>query len=237
MKKILTTVLMFLFTIPFFAQVNNDHEIVSEVKELTQFHKVIYKIWHKGWPEKDINLLASFSQEVDSGFIKIKNATLPGIMRDKKAKWEEGVNELGNCVEMYKEFSIKRDSVSLLNAAEKLHSQFESMVRIVRPPVKEVEEFHQVLYMLFHHYNPDGNFEKIKQSAVELKAKIDPIKKAELSKRLKSKTEKFNKLVNELALAVDKLNDSVKSDYDKKAVGSAVEKVHSKYVEIEKFLE
>ena len=44
MKKILTILFLILINVPFLAQENNNHEINSEVKELTQFHKVIYKI-------------------------------------------------------------------------------------------------------------------------------------------------------------------------------------------------
>jgi hypothetical protein len=236
-KKVLAIILMFLICIPSFAQVNNNHEITSEVKELTQFHKVIYKIWHTGWPNKDISFLVSLVPSVDSGYSKIKNAELPGIMRDKKSKWDEAVKMMGVCVDMYRVSSVKRDSVSVLNAAEKLHSQFENMIRMVRPPVKEVEEFHQVLYMLYHHYMPNGNYEKIKESSAELRAKIDPIKKAELPKRLKPKTGKFAEVIAELTSTVAKLNETVKAEYNKKAVDSEIEKVHTKYVELEKLLE
>jgi hypothetical protein len=237
MKKISVFVFLFLISMPFYAQLNNDHEVTSEVKELTQFHKVVYKIWHTGWPKKDISLLASLAPQVDSGFVKIKNAILPGIMRDKKVKWDDGVQVLGVCVEMYKVSATKKDSVALLNAAEKLHAQFENMVRIVNPPVKEVEEFHQVLYMLYHHYMPKGNYEKIKEAAVQMKTKIVPMKKAELPKRLKPKAEKFVEYVEELSTEVEKLNGIVKADYDKAVVDPAVEKVHSKYLQIEKLLE
>jgi hypothetical protein len=237
MKKFFAIALLLFFGLSSFAQKNNENETKSEVKELTQFHSVIYKIWHVGWPKKDIGYLSSLAPEVDSGFVKIKNAVLPGIMRDRQAKWDEGVKILGVCVDMYKVSSAKKNSDALLNAAEKLHAQFENMVRLTHPPVKEVEEFHQVLYMLYHHYMPNGNYEKIKEAASEMKLKIDLVKKVELSKRLKSKTEKFKEYVNQLILDVNSLNSSVKSDYNKGVIDPSIEKIHSKYVQIEKLLE
>ncbi len=218
MKRILTTILLILIIAPVFAQEKNDSEINSDVKELSQFHDVIYKIWHNGWPKKDINLLSSLALDVESGYLKIKNAELPGILRDRKSRWENGVTLLGVCVDLYKVASMKKDSVALLNAAEKLHTQYENMVRIVKPPLKEVEDFHQTLYMLYHHYMPKGNYDKIKESALELSSKISPMKTAEIPQRLKSKEQKYNKTVNELSAAVDNLNETVKGKYNKKSV-------------------
>jgi hypothetical protein len=231
MKKLL----LFLMFISFCVSAQEkDHETNSEVKELMDFHDVIYKIWHTGWPEKNVEFLGSLLPEVEAGYAKIKEAELPGILRDKKSKWEEGLSKFGKSVEDYKTAVAKKDSVGLLNAAEKLHAQFEMQVRIIRPALKEVDAFHQILYMVFHHYLPEYNYEKIKESSAQMLVKVDELNKAKLPERMKPKEENFNKAKSELEIAVKKLNDVVKTGDNKNNIKTAVDLVHSKYEELEK---
>ncbi len=222
-----------ILSLPLLGQ-EKDHEINSQVNELTEFHEVIYQIWHTGWPEKNIKFLQSLLPKVETGFTKIKNAELPGILRDKKMKWEEGVKKFGICVDEYKNASVKDDSVGLLNAAEKLHSQYETLVRVIRPVLKEVDAFHQVLYMLYHYYIPEYNFAKIQESAGELLKKMEDLNKAVLSKRIKDREKAFNDARMELEIAVKKFNETVKTGDNKKAVTNASDLVHSKYESLEK---
>ncbi|MEW5844108.1 MAG: hypothetical protein AB1775_12680 [Bacteroidota bacterium] len=237
MKKYFSLMLLFVLALPVWGQQNKNHEVSSDVKELTAYHDVIYPIWHTGWPQKDIKFLSSLVGDVEQGYKKIEKAVLPGILREKKAKWEDGIKKLGVCVDMYKVAASKNDSVSLLNAVEKLHSQYEAMVRLIRPVLKEVEEFHQVLYMVYHYYVPKDEFEKTKEAAAKLKVRAEAIDKAKLPERLKSKEESFNKIRIDLTAAVDKLNQVVKAGNNKKAVDQAVDGVHAKYQELEKIFD
>ena len=234
MKKIFLFAV--LLSLPLFAQ-EKDHEVSSQVNELTEFHDIIYQVWHTGWPEKNVKFLQSLLPDIEKGFAEIKGAELPGILRDKKSKWEDGVKKFGVCVEDYKNAVAKNDSVGLLNAAEKLHSQYEMLVRVIRPVLKEVDAFHQVLYMVYHYYTPEYNFEKIKESAVEMQAKIDDLNKAVLSKKLESREEAFNNARMELEVAVKKFNETVKTGDNKKDIEKAVDLVHSKYESLEKVFE
>ncbi len=237
MKKYLSLMLLLVFVLPISAQQNKDHEVSSDVKELTAYHDVIYPIWHTGWPQKDIKFLSSLVPDVEKGYLAIEKAALPGILREKKAKWEDAVKKLGVCVDMYKVAAAKKDSVTLLNAAEKLHSQYEAMVRLIRPVLKEVEDFHQVLYMVYHYYMPKNEIEKTKEASAKLKVRMEAINKSKLPERLKSKEEKFNKAKADLTTAVDKLNQVVNAGNNKKAVDQAVDGVHAKYQELEKIFD
>ncbi len=234
MKKYLFIIIAIAFTLPTFAQQEKNHEIKSEVKELTEFHDVIYQIWHTGWPQKDINLLVSLTPDVEKGYDKIKNVELSGILRDKKSKWDDGLKKFRINVEMYKGAAAKKDSVGILNAAEKLHMQYEALVRIVKPVLKEVDAFHQELYMLYHYNMPNYDYTKVQKSAIVLKAKMEDLMKAELSKRMNAKKDAFDKCRTELNTAVDKLNEVMVKGNDKNAINAAVDAVHSKYQELEK---
>ncbi len=232
MKKLLVLFLVVVFSFPMLAQ--HENEVSSDVPELTEFHDVIYQLWHVGWPEKDIKLLKSLLPEIEKGFEKIEKVELKGILQDKKSKWTVGLADLKACVNDYKSAVEKNDSQLLLDAAEKLHMKYEMMVRVVKPMVKEVDAFHQVLYMLYHYYAPEYNFNKIKEAAGDMKVKMVDVMSAKLSKRLEPRTEKFNSARNELDKAVNEFNDIVAKGDNKEAVVAAVDKVHHLYQELEK---
>ena len=234
MKKYLFIVITVAFMLPAFAQQEKSHEVNSEVKELTDFHDVVYQIWHTGWPQKDIKLLVSLTPDIEKGYDKIKNVELSGILRDKKSKWEDGLKKFRITVEMYKGAAAKNDSVRILDAAEKLHMQFEALVRIVKPVLKEVDAFHQELYMLYHYNMPEYDYMKVQKSAIVLKAKMKDLMKAQLSERMLAKKDSFEKCKTELNTAVDELNEVMVKGDDKTAINAVVDAVHTKYQELEK---
>jgi len=115
-----------------------------------------------------------------------------------------------------------------MNAAEKLHSQFESMVRTIRPALKELDEFHAVLYMLVHHDLPKYDVQGIRSSTAELKRKMAALKAAKLPERLKQKEAEFQAAREKLSASVDALDASVQSNVEAK-IREGVDTVHSDY--------
>lgn len=232
MKKILVLLLVVVFAFPMYAQ--HENEVSSDVPELSEFHDVIYQLWHVGWPEKDTKLLKSLLPEIEKGLEKIGRVQLKGILQDKAVKWSDGLKELNTTVSDYKSAVEKDDTQMLLDAAEKLHTKYEMLVRVVKPMVKEVDAFHQVLYMLYHYYAPEYNFDKIKEAAGEMKVKMVDVMSSKLSKRLEPRIEKFDFARKELDKAVNEFNDVVAKSDNKEAVVAAVDKVHHLYQELEK---
>jgi hypothetical protein len=233
MKKIILLFALIILTSPILAQ-EREHEVNSEVPELTAYHDVIYQLWHTAWPNKDMALFKSLLPDIEKGFESIKKAELPGILRDKKAKWDEGLKKLESTISDYKAAIIADDSEKIMSSAEKLHAQYEGLVRTVKPVLKEVDEFHQVLYNLYHYYNPNFDYDKIKEAAAQLKEKMTPLMAAKLSERRKPKEPAFDKARKELLTAVDKLIEVVNTGKNKEAINNSVDGVHSKYQELEK---
>ena len=143
-------------------------ETSSDVPELWEFHEVIYQIWHEAWPEKNTTLLKDLIPEIEAGFAKLEQATLPGILREKQKSWTQGIQEMSGIIDSYKKAAASDQKEALLKAAEDLHSKFEQLVRLIRPVMKEIDHFHQELYMLYHYYMPDYDIEKISTSVTEL---------------------------------------------------------------------
>ncbi len=237
MKKYFVLILIYAFVFPLIAQQEKEHEVSSEIKELTQFHDVIYPIWHTGWAEKDIKLLVSLVPDVKKGYAAIKKVKLLGVLREKRTKWDEGFKNFTVAVDLYKKAAAKKDSVGILDAAEKLHSQYEALVKIVKPLMQQIDNFHQELYMLYHYYLPNYDYEKIKKSITMLRARNESVFVSKIPERLKARQEEFTKAKIELDQTVQELFELVLIVDDKAKITKAVDAVHSKYQQLEKVFE
>jgi len=217
--------------VPAFSQ-----ETESAVPELAAFHEVIYPIWHTAYPEKDIAMLKSLVGQVNELAEKVYAAKLPGILRDKQAKYDAGLAEFRKSVEAYNAAAKGADDKAMLDAAEVLHAKYEALVRTIRPVLKEMDEFHKVLYVVYHKDLPDKKWDAIRAAAPDLMAKAEAVRKAALPSRLQPKQATFNAAASMLAEAAAVLAglgrqaDSVEWEH-------AVQKLHTRYQELEKIFE
>ena len=208
-------------------------ETVARVPELDEFHTVIYKLWHTAWPKKDVAMLVNLQPEIAAGADKVAKAQLPGILRDKKDPWDKSVAALRQSVTRYSAAAAALDSTALLDEAEKLHMQYEKMVRLIRPPMKELEAFHTELYMLYHHYGPDFDLAKIRTASGTMKEKMSLLNAAALPDRYKEKAEAFIAARTALSASVDAFQEVVRTD-DRQKITRAIENVHDMYQGLEK---
>jgi len=225
-------VLMFCFEAsPGYAQ--RPEETVASVPALSDFHEVIYTIWHEAWPKKDTAMLQKLLPDVEKGIAAVSAAQLPGILRDKKNAWDEGVRKLQSAGADYRAAAVAKDDAKLLAAAEVLHSRFEGLMRAIRPALKELDEFHAVLYMLYHHYLPKNDTANIRKSAAELTQKMAALNQAKLPERLIDKDHDFQVARSMLSQAVAALEARIQPG-DEVTIKEAIEAVHSRYQALEK---
>ncbi len=234
-KKLLFFLFSFLLinSITVFAQ---EEECVDEtstnIPALKEFHEVMHPIWHTAYPEKDIDALRKYAEEVKEKALKIYEVKLPGILREKEAKWKAGVETFRNAVDNYLAIAETGNDQAMLDAAEELHTRYENLVRIIRPIVKELEEFHKVLYVIYHRYLPDKKWKEIRNECKNLKEKAAQLSKAKLPKRLEAKNDEFKKRVNALSKSVNSLCRTKDAGMEK-----AVENMHTRYVKIQELFE
>jgi len=211
-------------------------ETKSEVPELTAFHEIIYPIWHTAYPEKDGKALRSYVPKINELAAKIYAAKLPGILREKEAVWKEGVAQLKKAVDAYTTAAAGTDDKALLDSAEALHSRYEGLVRALNPVLKEMDEFHQLLYVFYHKYLPEKSYDKIRGDSAALVTKAEAVVKATLPKRLEAKGEAFKKAAAEL-LDAAKVLDAAGNAHDHAGMEAGVEKVHTKYQALQALFE
>lgn len=221
---------------PVAAQHNTAAETKAEVPALFEFHEVIYPLWHEAWPNGDVAMMRELLPEVEEHVAAIEKAELPGILRDKQAKWNGGVAQLEEITARYKEAAGSGDDVALRRAVEELHSAYESMVRIVRPVMKELDAYHQVLYRLYHYDWPAAKVDAIRSDAADLVKACEALTGAAIPRRFVERENALKPAFAALCAATSGLAAASQSD-DLGAIGSAVERVHAAYQAAEKQFE
>lgn len=208
----------------------------TRVPALMDFHQVIYPIWHQAYPEKDYAALRGFVKEINERFTRIEQAELPGILRHRRTAWDQGLANLKKSVEDYNRAAAGNDNQKLLDAAEELHMRYEMMVRVILPVLKEIEEYHKVLYVVYHKYLPEKNFDNIKNTAPEMVSLAEAITRAKLMNRLEAKQKEFNRLAGRLLQETQILATTCESG-DNSAIMKDVETAHTAYMNLVELFE
>lgn len=218
-----------LFTACLYSQTDSlKKDTQRNIPELEDFHNIIYPVWHTFYPAKDYKSLREITPELNQKAESIYNVKLPGILREKVTKWNEGVSAFRKAVDDYNTIAKGTDDKGLLNAAEILHSKYEMLVRIINPDLKEAEEFHQLLYVIYHKYLPEKDYNNINLLTPQLVTKAEAITKAKLPKRFEKKSDQFKIAADNLLASVNELK-LISAGADNPAINKAVEKMHSNY--------
>jgi hypothetical protein len=107
---------------------------------------------------------------------------------------------------------------------------------IINPPIPELDEFHQVLFYVYHDYLPEKNWQEVRASADKFKMKVEALEKADLPKWMGDKDEDFRKATEELDKAVNQLAE-LTPENDDSEWETRIEQVHDAYVNLASTLE
>ncbi len=155
-------------------------------------------------------------------------AALPGILRDKKPRWDEGVAALQAAAKRCQVAAMTGQERPLLEAVEEVHARYEALVRLTRPPMKELDSYHQVLYRLYPHELPDRNLTAVRAASAALREECAALAAAELPRRVAVRTAELKAAFAGLCEATNSLS-LVAGSGDWAAVSQAVEAVQTKY--------
>jgi len=211
-------------------------ETSGEIPALSAFHEIIYPIWHTAHPSKDYAALRSFVPQVDALASKIYTAELPAILHEKTAKWNEALAQFKAAVETYDKTAAGQDDAALLNAAEALHAKYEGLVRSIRPILPEMDLFHQALYVVYHKFAPEKQYDQISGATADLLAKAEAVAKARLPKSREAKSGAFKIAAAELVEAAKAL-DAAGKNHDHGGMEKGVDVLHAKYQALEKLFD
>ena len=209
-------------------------ETRAEVPALMEMHEVIYPLWHEAWPNKDVKMMNELLPQVQQHVTAVEKAELPGILRDKKAAWAEQVQALRATCTAYEKAAAAGDTQALLDAVEALHSRFESMVRVIRPVMKELDAYHQVLYTVYHKIMPDQKLADLPAAAAQLVSACSALMSAPVPKRFAAREAELKASFAALCEATAQLQAVAG---DPASAPAAVETVHTRYQATEKLFE
>ena len=239
MKKNILLSALFLFCLTTqvsFAQTKIDStEISSAVPELSAFHKIIYPLWHKAYPAKDMVAFKALVPQIQAYMVKINQAKLSGILREKQEQWNNKLKDFNVAAENYYKACDANDESATLLAAEKIHSSYEQMNRVVKPAVKEMDEYHQSLYVIFHKLNPAKQYNEIAKEMDNFITKADAITnypQEKLTKRLGDKTSAFYANAKELYTATVTLKQVI-TEKSSTQIDAALQNVHHLYQKLD----
>jgi hypothetical protein len=210
------------------AQAHDAAETRSEVPALTEFHEVIFPLWHEAWPNKNYKMMRDLLPQVKTHLARIAAAELPGILREKQDAWSKGVAGLKDVVAQYEAAAASGPDQALADAVETLHERYEAQVRLIRPVMKELDAFHVVLYRVYHHELPGKAFDKVAISAGEMADRCAGLAKAPVPKRFAELEPKLGPAIASLCEATTALKATAAGS-DHAATARAVETVHAAY--------
>ena len=205
-----------------------DSDLRSEVPALTDYHDVIHPLWHDAWPNGDLAMVGTLLPEAKRNQDALEKAVLPGILRDKQEAWQTGVASMRAALTEVEKGLAAGDQQATLDAVERLHAAYERLVRLIRPPIKELDAYHQELYRVVHRLVPAGDVAAMPAAAAALVERCTSLQQAKLSTRLATHEATVKAAFAALCAATAELQ-VVAGSKDKAKIEAAVDNVHAAY--------
>jgi len=202
------------------------------VEGLKEFHEVLFPVWHDFLPNGDYQSIRKSMPEFKRTLEILMKAPLPLFYQHVKDDYENKRQNLALAVGELDSVAQTGDDKQLETSVENMHGAFEQMVRVLAPRIKEMDEFHLVLYPLWHDAMPNKDYQAIKASIPSLESKIDALMKAELPEELKSIETRFTEKRESLRKAVEDLATVCRQNKDKEIIEKLTQ-MHESYRDLD----
>ncbi len=207
-------------------------EVTAEVPQLDAVHSLMFPLWHDAFPNEDFDTIKELVPQFEPMLTALDSVRLPGILRDKQDRWDEGKTAMMISFDSLKAATEANDAERMLAYTEAFHLGYEQLVRVIRPVVPELEAFHQELYKLYHYYSPANEQTSIREAVNAMAEKVVPLGAAKLPERLADRQAEFEAGVAALGVQVNALSGILEAG-DREDVQAAVEALHSAYAAVE----
>ncbi|HSM50721.1 MAG TPA: hypothetical protein VLA75_04905 [Thermoanaerobaculia bacterium] len=201
----------------------------TDVPALAAFHEVIYPLWHDAWPKKDLAVVEGLLPQLREHVAALQEAELPQILHEKQAKWDAGVAAVAAAAAAVEQGITAKDGAAVFAAVESLHSDYEGLVRLLRPAMAELDAYHRALYQLYHHDWPGDDPAAVAAGAKLLGERCAALAAAKVPARHAARAESLSEAFAALCAATSELEAAVAGGVEKAALDAAVEAVHGRY--------
>jgi hypothetical protein len=206
------------------------------VEGLEEFHEVLYVVWHSYLPDGDYQSIRETMPEFKKTLEILISAEVPEFYQHVKDDFEKKRQNLALAVENLDSVAQTGDDKKLESALENMHSAFEQMARVLAPRIKEIEEFHLVLYPLWHYAMPDKDYQAIKAAIPTLESRMDALMKAQFPERLKDSETQFIGKREALRKAVGDLTNVCRQNKDDEIIDKLI-RMHECYRDLDEVFE
>jgi len=214
---------------------------ITEMKKpgvtgIREFHQVLYPVWHDYYPQGDFKSIREAIPEFEKTLKALVDAELPEFYHNVKDDFENKRDNLAFAVRKLRAVAQTGDDEKLAKAVEDMHTAFEQMARVLAPRTRELEEFHLVLYPLWHQAMPNKDYKAIKAAIPSLESKMDTLMSAQLSQRFSGIQSEFVEKREALKLTVEELADVCRQNKDEKIIDKLTQ-MHEAYRELDQVFE
>jgi hypothetical protein len=214
-------------------QTKKEQAEVTEMKRpgvegLREFHEVLFPVWHEFLPNGDYESVRKAVPEFKKSIEIVKKAELPLYYRHVKDDFEKKRENLVLSIEKLDSVAQTKDDKKLEEAVENMHTAFEQMARVLAPRMKEMEQFHLVLYPLWHEAMPNKDYQAIKDAVPSLESKMDALMKAEIPEDFKDIEPQIIEKRETLGRAVEDLANVCRKNKDKEIIDKLTQ-MHESY--------
>lgn len=214
---------------------------VAEMKKpgvtgIREFHQVLYPVWHDYFPQGDFQAIRNAIPEFKEAMKVLTEAQLPQFYHNVKDDFEAKRKNLALSVEKMDSVAQTDDDKGLAKAVEEMHTAFERMARVLAPRIRELEQFHLVLYPLWHQAMPKKDYQTIKAAVPSLEGKMEALMQARLSRSFTGIESQFVEKRQALGLSVEDLADVCRKGRDEEIIDKLTV-IHDAYRELDQVFE
>jgi hypothetical protein len=202
------------------------------VEGLKEFHEVLFPVWHEFLPNGDYESIRKAVPEFKKSMEIVMKAELPLYYQHVKDDFEKKREGLALSIERLDSVAQTKDDEKLAEAVANMHSAFEQTARVLAPRMKEIGDFHLVLYPLWHEAMPNKDYQAIKSSIPPLESKMDALMKAQIPEEFKDIETRIIEKREALKKSVDDLANACRQNKDKKIIDKLTQ-MHESYRDLD----
>lgn len=203
---------------------------------LDDFHQILAPLWHEAFPKKDFKSIreqAPLLQEKLLAIVRLKPPV--DLPKEKLQSYLTQRQELAFYVSQVTLAAADTVDSALASAFEQMHKSYEELAKVFTVEIKELDSFHETLYFIWHKALPDSDYQAIKKTIPELKAKVDSLMKVSVPYGCKVKKEEFEKGKAALKDAVYQVADACEKGTNQK-IDEALNLMHERFMELNSVL-
>jgi len=200
--------------------------------EMGAFHEVIYKIWHEYYPAGDFEAVRAICPKLSESMEALSKAELPEVYQHRSEVFQKRRAALQASVDDLVKMAKEGDDAAMKSGVERLHHAFHGLVRAIHSRPRSLDEFHAVLYLMWHEDYPKKDLDALKKRIPELSARMDRLMAQTLKGPYRVSAEAYDSARDALNKEVRSLVDSL-SEGGQDAVWKALNRVHDRYRELD----